>query len=102
MVKMANVYWVGMTDPYLAHWGPSRGSQMSKTNPFRAPNCPKISLLAPEKVIRWPKVASFGTKLVMWVVTTNRMHFGLNIWNLGLFWVLKGLHLLIKWLFGTP
>ena len=62
IVKLAYVYWVGITDPFLAHCGPFRGSQMSKTNPYRAPNCPKISLLAPKKVIRWPKVTSFGTK----------------------------------------
>ena len=35
---------------------------MSKTNPVRAPNCPKISILAPEKVILWPKIYIFGTK----------------------------------------
>ena len=27
MVQLANVYWVGITDPFLAHWGHSRGSR---------------------------------------------------------------------------
>ena len=26
-VQLENVYWVGITDPFLAHWGPFRGSQ---------------------------------------------------------------------------
>ena len=36
---------------------------MSKTSPFsRDSDCPKISLMAPEKAIRWPKMSRFGTK----------------------------------------
>ena len=27
MVQLANVYWVSITDPFMAYWGPFRGSQ---------------------------------------------------------------------------
>ena len=40
----------------------SKGHTMSTRKPFEAPNCPKISLLASEKVMRWPKITRFGTK----------------------------------------
>ena len=42
--------------------GPPNSHFMSKTNPFRAPNCPKMTPKAPEKAIRWPKMSRFGTK----------------------------------------
>ena len=27
MVQLENLYWVGITDPFLAYWGPFGGSQ---------------------------------------------------------------------------
>ena len=37
-------------------WRPQKGNFMSKLIPFVAPNSHKSCLLAPEKIIRWPKV----------------------------------------------
>ena len=63
MVQLAKVYWVGITDPFMDLWAPlgaPKGPFMSKSSRFEAPNCPESGLLAPGKIIRWPKVIRFG------------------------------------------
>ena len=43
----------GLLGPF---WRPQKGNFMSNLIPFVTPNSHKSNLLAPEKIIRWPKV----------------------------------------------
>ena len=52
-----------------------KGPLVEQTSHFEAQNSPKSGLLAPEMVIRWPKLTEFGPGYSMWVVTTGRTHF---------------------------
>ena len=70
MDQMANVYKVCIT---LTHfwtfeppWEPPKGRFMSKTSRFQAPNSLEYGLLAPEMVIRWPKLTKFGPEYPYW------------------------------------
>ena len=53
--------------PLGPFWRPQKGNFMSKLIPFVAPNSHKSNLLAPEKVIRWPK--EVGTWYLLWSLT---------------------------------
>ena len=44
-------------------WRPQKGNFMSKLIPFVAPNSHKFYLLAPEKIIRWPKMNMFVSQM---------------------------------------
>ena len=52
-----------------------KGPFLEQTSHFEAQNSPESGLMAPEMVIRWPKLAEFGPGYSMVVVTTGRTHF---------------------------
>ena len=63
MAQLVNSYMVGITDLFLDLWAPletPKGLFMSNLSHFEAPNSHESGLLAPEKVIKWPKVTRFG------------------------------------------
>ena len=49
--------WAPLPRRQLQVWARRKGHFMSKTSLFEAPNSPESGLLAPETVIRWPKLA---------------------------------------------
>ena len=106
--RMANVYKVCIT---LTHfwtfeppWEPPKGRFMSKTSRFQAPNSLEYGLLAPEMVIRWPKLSKFCPKYPILVFWTNLGHLvtisGAKKPCSRLFGALKRLVLLMKRPFG--
>ena len=77
---------------------------MSKTSRFQPPNSPEYGLLAPEMVIRWPKLSKFGPEYPILVFWTNLGHLvtisGAKKPCSRLFGALKRLVLLMKRPFG--
>ena len=70
MDQMANVYKVCITLTHFGTfeppWEPPKGHFMSKTSRFQASNSLECGLLAPEMVIRWPKLTKFGPEYPYW------------------------------------
>ena len=79
MVQLANVYNAGINDPFLDLWGPlwklSKGHFLSKQAILRLKIVLNLAFLAPEMVIRLPKLTKLGPGYSMWVVTTGGTNF---------------------------
>ena len=105
MATMANVYKVGITDPFLDPCPPPLGAPKGLFHEQNKPlSAPKYGLLAPEMVIRWPKLSKFCPKYPILVFWTNLGHLvtisGAKKPCSRLFGALKRLVLLMKRPFG--